>query len=56
VEGLNITRVKGDNRQGHKGKYESTEEPVVYVQQRMEVCQGLRGKEEDIAKGEISKT
>jgi hypothetical protein len=26
VEGLNITRVKGDNRQGHKGKDESTEE------------------------------
>jgi hypothetical protein len=29
VEGLNITRVKGDNRQGHKGKDESIEEPVV---------------------------
>jgi hypothetical protein len=56
VEGPNIIRVKGDNRQGHKGKDESTEEPVVYEQQRMEVCQGLCGKEEDIAKGGISKT
>jgi hypothetical protein len=54
---INIARVKGDNRQGCKRKDEGTEEPVVQIQQKNGIkSRPTCGKEEDIAKGEISKT
>ena len=52
---INIARVKGNNRQGCKRKDEGTEE--LQIQQKNGIkSRPTRGKEEDIAKGEISKT